>query len=102
MTDWFHEVARYQRQSSFLAGEAWTADVRLFPRSWYERVSTHFSIEDHPSRLAISELLRLRQKRGELEASADGDAPSAGDIGAGEGETAFSKDDLDLLFGMAD
>ena len=47
-------------------------------------------------------LLRLRQKRGELEASADGDAPSAGDIGAGEGETAFSKDDLDLLFGMAD
>jgi len=44
----------------------------------------------------------LRQKRGELEASTDGDAPSAADVGAGEGETQFSKDDLDLLFGMSD
>ena len=47
-------------------------------------------------------MLRLRQKRGELDASQDGDAPSAGDVGAGAGDTAFAKADLDVLFGVTE
>ena len=47
-------------------------------------------------------MLRLRQKRGELDASQDGDAPSADDVGAGAGDTAFAKADLDVLFGVTE
>ena len=47
-------------------------------------------------------LLRLRQKRGELEASRDADAPSADDIAAGGDKTAFAKADLDVLFGVTE
>ena len=47
-------------------------------------------------------LLRLRQKRGELDASQDGDAPSADDVGTGAGDTAFAKADLDVLFGVTE
>lgn len=47
-------------------------------------------------------LLKLRHKRGELEASGDGDAPSADDVGAGTGETEFSAADLDVLFGITE
>ena len=51
---------------------------------------------------AVKELETIRQKRGELDASQDGDAPSADDVGAGAGDTAFAKADLDVLFGVTE
>ena len=47
-------------------------------------------------------VLRLRQKKGELDASGDADAPSADDVGQGAGDTQFSPADLDLLFGVTE
>lgn len=58
------------------------------------------------SRNTIDErLLRLREKMGELDVSRDADAPSAGDVddvGAGAGDTMFSKADLDVVFGITE
>ena len=46
-------------------------------------------------------MLRLRQKRGELDASQDGDAPSADDVGAGAGEP-FGDRSADAIAGTGD
>ena len=58
------------------------------------------------SRGTIDErLLRLREKMGELDVSRDADAPAAGDVddvGAGAGDTMFSKADLDVVFGITE
>ena len=52
--------------------------------------------------LNFTQVLRLRQKKGELDASGDADAPSADDVGQGAGDTQFSPADLDLLFGVTE
>ena len=71
-------------------------------------LSAHFtrSVDCHcgvsPRNTVDERMLRLRQKRGELDASQDGDAPSADDVGAGAGDTAFAKADLDVLFGVTE